>query len=189
MILRQSHERDAVITIRDSLQKWKRRLSHVSKFIQPATSGAWMRCWWFGPQASVPCSHCTSCNIRTKTKTPTPTGWSLPALTFLAVLLPPWHWASLAFIPLTPCESLPRAIFVSSPSPATSAGGQDAHLPLYILGLARRQQNVGPAKGCLTILLASFFLFSLLPSPGTLFFFSSVPQRLGDFAFGRNPVF
>lgn len=67
--------------------------------------------------------------------------------------------------------SLPGAIFVSSPSPATSAGGQDTHLPLYILGLAQRRQNVGPAKGCLTILLASFFLFSLLPSPGTLFFF------------------
>ena len=47
----------------------------------------------------------------------------------------------------------------------------------------------GPGKGCLTILLASFFFFSLLPSPGTLFFFPSVPQRVGDSALGRNPVF
>ena len=47
----------------------------------------------------------------------------------------------------------------------------------------------GPGKGCLTILLASFFFVSLLPSPGTLFFFPSVPQRVGDSALGRNPVF
>ena len=55
LILQQLHENDAIITIFDSFQMWKQRLGHMPKFTQLITSRAWMRCWWFGPRASVPC--------------------------------------------------------------------------------------------------------------------------------------
>lgn len=71
-----------------------------------------------------------------------PTGWSLPALTFLAGLL------ALGF----PClyspncmRESPRAFFVSLPSPSQAPllEDQTPHLALYILGLAQHPTECG----------------------------------------------
>lgn len=131
------------------------------------------------PPGLCPLHPLLPCNIRTKTKTPTPTGWSLPALTFLAVLLPPWHWASLAFIPLTPCES-PRShlCFLPLPShlcwrtrrPPSSLHPGSRTAPTEC-GACKRMLNHPPC----------FFLPLLSPSlPRYSFFFFFFPLFLRD---------
>ena len=141
------------------------------------------------PPGLCPLHPLLPCNIRTKTKTPTPTGWSLPALTFLAVLLPPWHWASLAFIPLTPCES-PRShlCFLPLPShlcwrtrrPPSSLHPGSRTAPTEC-GACKRMLNHPPC----------FFLPLLSPSLPrySFFFFFLCSSETWRFCFWQEPSF